>query len=456
MRKRAFWALILLTFLFTLAPTALADETETAPTEPEIEMTEIRTVEELKAMAEDPLGSYILMEDLDLSGVEWKPIDFKGTFDGNGHAILNLTLTQPGGETGLSYDGNEDSYSTSFVGLFGILRDAQVKNLRLINVRSFMEVDYPCFLGGIAGYCDSSTITDCTVTGTLELRAFQDIYGVGGVAGYGVGSVERCKVDVTLITVDTDPDTKAEQFLGGVYATGFIDSKDNEVTIDGYVSEHGYVHSGGIVGMYMQMPLGRGISGRITGNSVTGQITFFEHNSDRRAYCASYAGEVLAATYIRNANKESFTRKEIWNDYTELRPCMCAEPEYTETVVAPTCDAYGYTSFECVGCGDTYTDNYTLHVHTVTSWTVAVEPTTEAEGLSIGYCDNCGAESRRTEPKLEPVPTETTEPPATEPVVEEKPYVQINWQLPVMAAGFLFLLAAAMLLGKKNKVKKEV
>lgn len=452
MRKRAILAL-LLAFVLSICVPVLATGTETEPASGEPEAIEIHTVEELQAMAEDPLATYILMEDLDLSGVEWLPFEFKGTFDGNGHAILNLTLTQPAEVTGLSYDGNQDSYSTRFVGLFGILRNAVVKNLQLINVRCLMEVDYPCFVGGVAGYCDNSLIYGCTVTGNLELRAHKDIYGVGGVAGYGVGGIEGCKIDVTLLTVDTDPDTKAEQFLGGVYATGFIDSKDNVVNIDGYISEHGYVHSGGITGMYMQQPLGRGLSGRIMGNAVTGRITFFEHNSDRRAYCSAYAGEVLAQAYIRNNNTESFERKEIWQNYSELRPCVCTEPDFAETLVAPTCDSYGYTINECFGCGYTFTDHYTLHEHTITTWTVTKAPTTEAEGISTGICDNCGAEFTRAEPKLEIPETEPTEPPATEPVVVER-RIEFNWQVPTMAAGFLFLLLAAMVLGKKHKKQK--
>lgn len=454
MKKRAFSALLLILLLLTLSPLAYADETE--PVAENVERIEIRTVEQLQAMAEDPLGSYILMNDLDLAGVEWKPIDFRGTFDGNGFAILNLTLTQPGDEKGISYDGNEKDYQTSFVGLFGILRNATVKDLKLINVRACMEVDYPCFIGGIAGYCDNSSITGCTVTGTLELRAFKDIYGVGGVAGYGIGRIALCTIDVTLLTVDTDINTLAEQFLGGVYATGFIDSENNHITIDGYVSEHGYVHSGGITGLYMQQPLGRGVSGRQTGNTVLGRITFFERNNDRRAYCAAFAGETLALTYVRGNNDQKFERKELWNDTTEQRPCSCVNPTYNEETVESTCNTFGHTVYECVGCGYTFTDHYQLRTHSVTNWTVAVEPTVEAEGESVGYCDDCGEEVRKSEPKLDPPPTtEPTEPPATEPVVVEKPPVKLNWQVPVMALGFIFLLAAAWLLGKDGRKKKK-
>ena len=456
MKHRALSALLVLVLLLTLVPSVWATEPATEETEaPETEYTEIWTVEDLRAMAEDPLGSYVLMTDLDMTGVEWKPIDFRGSFDGNGNAILNLTLTQPGDEGGIVYDGNEDSYQSKFVGLFGILRNASVRNLKLINVRSVMDVDYPVFMGGIAGYCDNSAITCCTVTGSLELRAFKDIYGVGGVAGYGIGNIESCEIDVTLICTDTDTSTRAEQFLGGAYATGFIDSKDNIINIDGYVSEYGYVHSGGITGLYMQMPLGRGVSGRQTGNTVTGRITFFEKNTDRRAYCAAYAGETLALTYVRGNNEQDFERKEIWTGTDEQRPCSCAHPPYKEEVFDATCNSYGYTLFECLGCGYKFKDKYTVRAHNIGGWTVTQEPTLESEGISMGACTDCGAEARRVEPKLDPPPTtEATEPPVTEPVVESKP-TEINWQVPVMLGGFAFLAAAAWILGEDNRKKKK-
>lgn len=416
MEKRVIWALVLVALLLlTAAGPALAAEAE-ATEAVESELTPIYTVEDLMAMEEDPSGSYILMNDLDMTGIDWKPLDFCGSLDGGGHAILNLTLSQPGDEKADSCDGNRKLYETSYVGLFGTLRGASVQDLKLINVRGLVETDSPCFLAGLAGYSLDSTITGCTVTGTLELRAHDRMFGIGGVVGYGSGSVEGCQVDVTLICTDTDAATKDEQFLGGVYATGFMDVLGCDVTIDGYGSEHGYVHNGGIVGMYMEYPLGGGKTSYIKNNSVTGKITFFEDNYDRRAYCSAYAGETLARNYAIGSNTSDFLRDERWVYDTELRPETCQTPVYTETVVEPGCDTYGYTEYTCQGCGYTYTDLYTLFQHSFTNWTVTVAATTEQEGLSVSSCDHCGVQTERTEPMLEPEPTtlppETTEAPA--------------------------------------------
>jgi len=446
MMKRKNAILLLLALILTLGslvPTVHAEETEAA--------VEIHTPEDLMAMAEDPDGSYILMEDLDMAGINWKSLDFSGSFDGNGHAILNLYVTEPGNEKPNSCDGNRKLYETTYYGLFGSLRNAEVKNLKLLNVQCLVDIDSPCFVAGIAGYAEAATITDCTVTGRLELRAYDRMFGVGGVVGYGSGKVENCEINVTLICTDTDATTKDEQFMGGVYATGFMDVRNSEITIDGYVSEHGYVHNGGIVGMYMEYPLGQGQRGYVTGNKVTGKITFFEDNTDRRAYCKAFVGEALVNYYIVDNNTQDFLRDERKDYSKELRPEMCADPVYTERVISGNCDTYGYTEYTCGGCNYSYKDHYTLFAHTVSVWTIKEAPTTEQEGLSIGYCDGCGIELQRVEEKLIPeptteettgAPTETEEPQTAKPDV--KPREKRLW--PLILSGSVVVICTILLI----------
>ena len=426
---------------------------------------EIRTPEQLQAMADDPEGSYILMEDLDMTGFDWKPVDFRGSFNGNGHAILNLTLSQPGDETADTYDGNLKVYETSFVGLFGTMRGAGVKDLQLINVRGVVQSDTPCFVGAIAGYADKSTITGCTVTGCLELRAHDRMFGIGGLVGYGGGIVKQCNVDVTLICTDTDEMTRDEQFLGGILGMGFMDVEDCTVVIDGYTSDYGYVHTGGMIGMLLRYPIGDWTC-NISGNSITGKITYFECNWDRRAYCKAIVGEYMTSYRTVSGNTEDFLVDERFEYDVELRPEMCEEPIYKETVVAGDCYNYGYTSYECESCGYTYTDHYTFKVHIATNWVLEEEPTTQKEGLSVGYCA-CGlAVEERVEEKLEPEPTEPptevptevpeTVPPETEPPVE-KTSPESNYVVFIViaaAVGVAVLVIAGFLVFKKNRYGK--
>ncbi len=442
--KRLFLLLFPL-FLLLLPLTAGAKEAQPIP---------ISTPDDLAAMAQDPTGHYVLTNDLDMTGIEWKSLDFSGTLDGQGHAILNLTLSEPSDTRLDSVDGNCKFYETTYVGLFGTLTDAEVKDLKLINVRGLVESDEPVFLAALAGYCRDSSITGCTVTATLELRAHDRMFGVGGVIGYGSGLVENCDVDVTLICVDTDASTRDEQFLGGVFATGFVDVLDSTIHIQGYSSEHGYAHNGGITGMLMQYPLAVRHAGYITGNQVTGFITFFEDNTDRRAYCAAYCGEILAYNYYVRDNTEEFTRDERKEYDVELRPEMCPEPLYSETVVPGTCDTYGYTEYTCPFCAYTFRDRYTPFLHTVTDWTVDIPATQDAEGRSTGLCDGCGIPQERTDPTLPPPPPET-EAPTTAPTAAPEPEQEAPSPVLPIATGVLVLAALSLLLFRKKAPKKR-
>ena len=416
--------------------------------------TEIYTPEDLAAMAEDPTGSYILMNDLDMSGIPWQSLDFQGELDGNGHAILNLSPTCPGPETHICYDGNLRSYEPEYYGLFATLKQATVKNLSLLNVRTLVETDNPCYLAGIAGYCEGSTISGCTVTGTLELRAHEKLFGVAGLVGYGNGIVENCQVEVTLICVDTDTLTRDEQFLGGVYGHGYFHVRGCTIAIDGYVSEHGYCHNGGIGGMHMRYPAAHSDPCQFTGNTVTGRITFYEANTDRRAYCDAYIGEYLETNYREADNTQDFLRDEIWQYTQELRPCMCQDPAYTAEVTAPDCQNFGFTTHTCQSCGYTFRDAYTLKVHTPGTWRITREPTTQEPGEKSATCVTCDylftealetlppETTADTVPTEDPLPTQPQETPA-----QEAPGIV----LPAVGIAVLGVLALLLFLRKQKQ-----
>ena len=101
--KRTVVCLLILALVLVWPVGAMAAGEETVTTtggEETVAVKEIHTVEDLQAVANDPDGSYILMENLDLAGVEWKPLDFRGTFDDEIFARQDrLSLSQePGGK----------------------------------------------------------------------------------------------------------------------------------------------------------------------------------------------------------------------------------------------------------------------------------------------------------------------------------------------------------------------
>lgn len=133
-------------------PTDPTDSTEpTEPTDPDDsddpdnpDAKPISTKEDLKAIANDLDGDYILTKDIDISGENWTPIGtieepFTGTLDGNGHTISGLTIEKE------LYMENEEYY----IGLFGVLQ------------------------GG--SHTNAVTISDLTLEGTIVLRGGQGI-----------------------------------------------------------------------------------------------------------------------------------------------------------------------------------------------------------------------------------------------------------------------------------------
>lgn len=401
----------MLTLLLLTVP-VWADETEEARN-----VREIYTVEDLYGVKEAPSESYILMEDLDMKGQTWTPFSFSGHFDGQGHSILNLELSEPGAEMFTVVDGTQQTFDAVFCGLFSALTNAEVKNLNLLNVHGVIQSAQPCLAGPIAGYSMDSTITDCSVTGRLELRACNSMYGLGGLAGYGVGDIVGCKTDVTLICVDTDDSTMDFQFMGGAYAAGFMTVENCDIKLDGYISEHGYVHSGGVVGMLMQYPIAMGRSGLITDNTVSGKVSFFEHSDRYHGYCGKVYGDLKTNVNFnyRIADNDAFVERNETRDYSrELRPETCEKPDYEKTVVPADCTHFGYTKYTCKGCGYTFLSDYQLHTsHSISEWKVIKPATREETGESVGKCDVCGAEETRIDPVLTEPEPETV--PETEP-----------------------------------------
>ncbi len=400
---------ILLLILMTVFLTAFASADDAAPTQ-------IRTPEELLAIADNPEGSYVLMNDLDMSGYDWPSFTFKGTFDGNGHMIINLHWTKVSEETQVTYDGNRKTYDTHFAGLFAILDHGTVKNVRLPGVNlCFENYEGDCFLGGIAGYATESTIENCEISGTIRLDVTGKMFGVGGIIGYGNAVVCNCKAVVTLVNTDLDAANKDEEFLGGVCGAGYPDIDGCEIEISGFLSDHGYVHSGGLVGMYIVYPKAFKRDGFIKNTTLSGFITFFEHNNNRRAYCKERCGEVMDWYFSSSGNKFTFKRDERTKYDVNLLPHGdCKNPDFEVTTVEATCRDAGYTLHTCKTCGYTEKDNYVLSAHKLPdTYETITESTLTTQGVGEYTCTECGAKIRKALPTLTPVPTEKPAPTVT-------------------------------------------
>ena len=150
--------------------------------------------------------------DIDLTGKDWTPIgtdydnSYKGTFDGGGHTITGLTFT------------TNDEYA----GLFGWLnRAGTVKNVVMEGVQITSNQIYGGSIGGVVGY-GWGTIENCSVSGSVSGTVY-----VGGVVGVQIGgSITGCSSSATVKgTVDVGGvagQTNSSATLTACYAMGNV------------------------------------------------------------------------------------------------------------------------------------------------------------------------------------------------------------------------------------------
>ena len=153
-----------------------------------------------------------LTADIDLTGKVWTPIgtgydnSYTGTFDGGGHTITGLTFT------------TNDKYA----GLFGWLNKAgTVKNVVMEGVQITSNQIYGGSIGGVAGY-GWGTIENCSVSGSVSGTVY-----VGGVVGAQIdGSITGCSSSATVKgMVDVGGvagQTNSTATLTACYATGNV------------------------------------------------------------------------------------------------------------------------------------------------------------------------------------------------------------------------------------------
>ncbi len=107
-------------------------------------------------------GTYALGRDINATGFGFVPLStFDGVLDGQNRTISNLTTT--GGSPFSAVDG-------------------EIRNLNLVNVNVTATGNGQA-IGGLVGILSGGTISNVTVSGTVNGGAFQDITA-GGLVGY--------------------------------------------------------------------------------------------------------------------------------------------------------------------------------------------------------------------------------------------------------------------------------
>ena len=187
-----------------------------------------RLVGGLAGYEQDDAAKAVLTNDIDMDGVnDWQPIGtanapFRGTFDGQGHAITGFYLKTYRGCGGLfgkmasasvqdfSIDGDITSHSGSGIGTVGWAEGSTISG-----VHSALRIAVPGVSSHIGGICGSmragSKIEGCSFSGTITDTAGSNDC-IGGIAGY---TNENCMLEDCANYGDISF-TNAEAYAGGI------------------------------------------------------------------------------------------------------------------------------------------------------------------------------------------------------------------------------------------------
>lgn len=229
------------------------------------------------AKMEGQSGEFTLTKDIELDNT-FKPItNFSGTLNGNGKAIKNL----------------------SGAGLFESLNNATIKNLTLTGCKVESGDEN---VGALAAIATSTTITNCSVAGTVTGTATDR--KVGGLIGLGTGvTISQCWSSATVKAENTG--CSVGGLVGATEDGGSIDNSYNSGAVTGNANDANSF-AGGLIGTmdgdgkisnsYSNGKVAAKTAGALVGNADgTFSNSFFLANGSQKFYGAYPTGDTAPA-----------------------------------------------------------------------------------------------------------------------------------------------------------------
>ena len=204
-----------------------------------------------------------LTADIDLQGIDWTPIGyhrnpnesiqyqyaFRGTFDGQGHTISNLSIIHRYEDVFWKYNDNNTKYDDRHegIGLFGTIFGATIKNLVMTDAtidvggtNNYANTDFAYVtdaVGILVAEVDASnpnkptTIENCQILRSTIIAQDQGRRGsqyAGGLVGLvttegGILNIKNCSVqaDITVRCCSGAQNTDVGVGAGGILGYGF-------------------------------------------------------------------------------------------------------------------------------------------------------------------------------------------------------------------------------------------
>ena len=256
---------------------------------------EISSASEMQKLRNSfPKSEFILRNDIDMSGMDWTPVNFSGTLDGAGHKIKNLTINASNGDLALfnkmsgtvkdlvfeNVNIKSTSYTLVRVATVAVEMTGTVSNVKILS-------------GSIGGEMTESGGIAATVTGRIENSENRASIGGGtsvtdGIAG---GIAARVQNPAVLDYCTNYGKISGYRYLGGIASIVGSNVTISNCTNNGEVT--GKERIGGLIST---------IDGSPTLASLTnnGQVTATSDYCGGIVSYASFGGGVIYDTVFSN------------------------------------------------------------------------------------------------------------------------------------------------------------
>jgi len=204
------------------------------------------TVSDGESEIEEVIYTVSVTNDLSMAKYYWTPAGdnsttsrrFRGTFDGQGHAIQGITI----------YAVN---ISMQYAGLFGYLDDGDIRNVNLTETDIVVSHANAVFVGGVAGYNDRGTIENCVNVGLVSASSasVSSFAHVGGVVGF---NSDNAAIVNNTSSGAVEAFASSSSRVGGVAGhnspDGLITDSMNSASVSAFSNSSRTDRAGGVVG----------------------------------------------------------------------------------------------------------------------------------------------------------------------------------------------------------------
>ena len=238
-------------------------------------------------------GYYRLLQDLDFYGEALSVIGDYNTEQ----AVFSGHFTSENNATVKNYVLNTNT--TEYLGVFGKIENATVENLKIENFDVIVSraTSQPFYVGAFVGYCQDSTIRNCSATnGAITVYNTNNTLPsyVGGAVGYQTSMNKTCRIETVTNNLPIQIVEGTIGYLGGIcgYSVGVETFSSIVINCSANGDSTGGVRSGGIVGYLGNFANVEACqtSGEVVSKSL---LHFLKTEQAYLAYCTAYAGGIV-------------------------------------------------------------------------------------------------------------------------------------------------------------------